>query len=188
MTQIISFNTSTKTAKRYPQVPNSANMLFIDQHQLLVAGVSDSLFTLNTQTGDLTKWLEKTPGAPINAQALFVDSSNTLWLGASGKGLISFNKQSQTFDYYNTSHGLLSGNILAIVEDDHRNLWLGTPVGLSRFNLDSKTFTNFDQSDGLRFAKIREGTAIKMDNGFIAMGSSGGIVMFNPQGFCCASI
>jgi signal transduction histidine kinase len=180
---LLSLNTQTQQHQFYDNIPNISNMLFINQHELLIAGVAKSLFSLNTQNGELTNWSDKIPSTPINADALYVDSKSTLWVGTPGRGLASFNRQSQTFNYYNSNNGLLSDNVLTIVEDDHRNLWLGTNIGLSRFNINTREFTNFDQSDGLKYARIRKNTAIKMKNGFIAMGSADGVVMFDPLGF-----
>ncbi|GAL82091.1 two-component system sensor histidine kinase/response [Algibacter lectus] len=51
---------------------------------------------------------------------------------------------------YGFTEGLPNEVIYGILEDDNDCLWISTNQGLSQFNIGTKTFKNFTQSDGLQ--------------------------------------
>jgi ligand-binding sensor domain-containing protein len=54
------------------------------------------------------------------------------------------NSGSYTYEYYNSSHGLASSEIIALAKDSEGFLWIGTAAGLSRY--DGYEFQNYSRS------------------------------------------
>lgn len=61
-----------------------------------------------------------------------MDKSGNLWLGTNREGLIKFDGNS--FRRFSEADGLCSNTINALLEDDAGHLWMGTPVGLCKFD------------------------------------------------------
>ncbi len=110
-----------------------------------------------------------------------------LWVGTNN-GLNKFiinnsndkNELSVDISYYATKNGLADNSVKSIVEDNEGNLWLGTSSGISFFNTEKNTFTNFDSDDGILGTDFNFGSALKYDDETIFMGSTEGLNYFNP--------
>jgi len=65
---------------------------------------------------------------------LFISVHGQLWIGTLGKGLFCFRESENSFIQYSHQEGLsesICGNVInSIMEDRHRNLWIGTNQGL----------------------------------------------------------
>lgn len=160
-----------------------SDILQVADNQLLLASDSVGLYSLNTQTQVVTPWKDTVPTTPKRISAAFKDSRGNLWLGTQGTGLALFEPDKQQFVFYTSSDGLLSNNIVSIGEDNNGLLWLGTPIGLTRFDPDSKQVLNIEQQDGLQFAKFYRRSALKTRDGRMVMGSNAGLVWFDPNDF-----
>lgn len=62
--------------------------------------------------------------------ALYADTAGVIWIGSLGGGLLRF--AAGNFTRYTPREGLPSDQISQIMEDDHHQLWLGTPAGITR--------------------------------------------------------
>lgn len=85
---------------------------------------------------------------------LFEDSKGNFWIGTSNEGLNLFDREKEEVvkvyredDLDSTS--IISSRVLSFCEDSKGRLWVGTAEGLSFFNYDNQTFTNFTSQDGL---------------------------------------
>ena len=83
----------------------------------------------------------------INPNDLFVihrDYNNQMWIGTDGSGFGKYNEKTKSFDLITSeltdTTGLSSNHVYDIAEDKNHNLWLATRTGLTRYNLESKTF------------------------------------------------
>ncbi|MCK5371918.1 MAG: hypothetical protein KAQ62_25330, partial [Cyclobacteriaceae bacterium] len=115
-------------------------------------------------------------------RAIYEDSSNQLWLASIDNGLALFDRMSGEVTYYNQNHGLVNNEVRSIIEDDHGNLWLTTAGGLSSFNTQTRTFTNFNTQHGLPSNIFQVRTGIKTSDGEILVGTlDNGMVAFNPD-------
>lgn len=79
--------------------------------------------------------------------AIYEDRNKTIWL-ATSRGISGFNPQNQGFLGVSVSadlkHGLPSPTVWSITEDlNATNLYIGTDVGVSRFNQKNREFTHF---------------------------------------------
>jgi len=109
------------------------------------------------------------------------DASKNIWIATFGGGLNLLNKKNNSFTHFSTVNGLPNNVIYGILCDKKRNLWLSTNEGLSRFNIDTKTFTNFSIEEGLEFNEFAINAYMQNKNGEMFFGGVGGIVAFNPD-------
>jgi signal transduction histidine kinase len=117
---------------------------------------------------------------------LYRDKKVQIWVSVFGGGLnkmINYDnaKKLPLFESYNLKSGINSDVILSIVEDNYNNLWLSKEMGISRVNLSTKMFRNFDKYDGFHSIKMEEGSAIRCNDGTIWFGSKEGILQFDPK-------
>src|SRR5690606_9493306 len=98
---------------------------------------------------------------------MFKDSNDRIWLSTAGGGLnLAIEKNNRLkFKNFTKNNGLPSDFILSMAEDDYKNLWLATENGISKFNLSSQTFKNYDSYDGLLKTRFSESSGLKLQNG-----------------------
>jgi signal transduction histidine kinase/ligand-binding sensor domain-containing protein/DNA-binding response OmpR family regulator len=91
---------------------------------------------------------------PTIIYSLHRDKNGLIWFGTREKGLYCFDpKQNRVIEHYQSDTRNLksiSGNsVFAIHEDNEGNLWLGTNIGLNKFDRKLKEFYHFTESRGL---------------------------------------
>ena len=84
-----------------------------------------------------------------NVTCATADKYGSLWFHAVENGLLKYTIHTNTYEVYTVNNGLPSNilHVLSPVIDDQ--LWLGMGQKLVNFNINTKTATVFDQSDGL---------------------------------------
>jgi len=102
-----------------------------------------------------------------------------------GGGIISVDKEGESVLAYGEEEGFLHNDVLGGVEnrsvtDDFGKIWLPTQRGLSAFEPDSKTFTNYTEIDGYGLLG-RNVESIKTSNGEIWIGGSNGLFSIDPK-------
>ena len=112
-------------------------------------------------------------------RSIHEDRTGTLWIGTLGGGLNRFDPQQETFIHYGEKDGLVSDQVLQILEDDRGFLWLGTANGLSKFDPQSEIFTNQGADRRLPITNIN--AALKSPNGEMFFGGVNGLVSFFPN-------
>lgn len=86
--------------------------------------------------------------------------------------------ESPSFKVFTTENGLAHDTVRRIVRDSHGFLWICTSEGLSRF--DGARFTNFSQDQGLPHRRVTD--FVELRDGTYLVGTSDGLVVFNPNG------
>ncbi|MFQ6677518.1 MAG: two-component regulator propeller domain-containing protein [Fidelibacterota bacterium] len=114
-------------------------------------------------------------------KCIYLDQSDHLWIGTNGGGLNQFDFTSQTFKHYTEKDGLPNDVVYGILEDDHKNLWLSTNKGISKFNPAENTFRNFDIRDGLQSNEFNTGAYYKSWTGEMFFGGISGLNAFFPD-------
>ncbi len=104
-----------------------------------------------------------------------------LWIGTKGGGLNKLDKLTGKFIHYNTMQGLANNVIYGILPDYDGNLWLSTNKGLSVFNLNTKSFRNFDVSDGLQSNEFNRYAYLRTSEGVMIFGGLNGINYFRSD-------
>src|SRR5215216_3610827 len=90
------------------------------------------------------KAVDGLPQSQVNI--MLEDKNGYLWIGTEGGGLARFD--GREFIVYTTLDGLLSNIISYLKLDEHENLWIVHPKGITKFN-------------GIEFKKFRQpGTAL----------------------------
>lgn len=112
---------------------------------------------------------------------LFEDNNQNLWIGTYGNGAIFYNKNSDNYTYFGSYDGLPSNDILGIVDDKKKNIWLSTSYGLSMFDIKNKTFLNYFYEDGTGGNQFHEKSTMKSSNGLLYFGGNHGITYFDTE-------
>jgi signal transduction histidine kinase/ligand-binding sensor domain-containing protein/DNA-binding response OmpR family regulator len=118
------------------------------------------------------------------------DAGGTLWIGT-WIGLDRFDRAKGTFRHITTKDGLVSGSVLDVLEDNSGtakgercpgNLWLLTPLGISRLNPSTDAIRNFTSSDGVQVDAAGLACACyKNRQGYLYFGGRNGFVRFHPD-------
>ncbi len=132
-----------------------------------------------------------------NDTVLTIHSSPTgdLWIGtASGLNRLENLDQatgSATFRSYRMADGLPNNYIYGIYSDpgsterptpkERSSLWLSTNRGLSRFDLRTETFKNYDTSHGLQADEFNMNAHFQSEAGELFFGGTGGFNAFFPD-------
>ena len=125
-------------------------------------------------------------------QCIYEDSNGRIWVGTKdglNKANITYGKDGITlkeirFERYGNdrAHNLLHPYIVSILEDDERNLWLGSLNGLYKFSLDSlKVISHHTYNNGLQSNQFVANSCAKNLRGDLAFGGIKGINKFNPS-------
>ena len=113
---------------------------------------------------------------------LYVDKKSNLWIGTFGGGLNRWIPEHNSFEQYSVKEGLPSNIINYITEDVSGNLWITTDKGLCVFNVESKSFKNYDVNDGLQGNEFFNGAGyVSKVSRSIYIGGVNGFNIFNPD-------
>lgn len=117
--------------------------------------------------------------------SLAVDFSGVLWVGTNGGGLsrlegLGQDEEDALFRTYSMSDGLPSDVVYGILPSDRDSLWLSTSQGLSRFDLSSERFHNYDTSHGLQSNEFNLGAYFRSPEGELFFGGVQGFNSFFP--------
>ncbi len=114
--------------------------------------------------------------------SLYIDKNNVIWAGTFGSGLnkIEIQNNKHIFKHYTQSNGLSNNVVYAVFDENNGNLWLSTNKGLSKFEVKTEKFTNYDESDGLQSNEFFWGAACKSSSGELFFGGINGLNAFYP--------
>ena len=117
------------------------------------------------------------------------DSRNRIWVGTYGGGVNQFDLTVANNNGINpivktltVADGLLNDNVCSIIEDSLSNMWFGTISGISMYDENTGSFTNFSYQKGnfpIEIINLRSG--LYASDGNIYYGGSNGLAYFNPK-------
>lgn len=123
--------------------------------------------------------------------SLYIDSKNSLWIGTWGGGLNQLDlndpyhsdpKRASFLNYRNIpddASSLSEDSVWTIHETRDGHLWLGTQLGLNRFDPDTKTFKHYTENQGLPNNVVLG--ILEDDNGNLWLTTNNGLAEFDPQ-------
>ena len=159
------FNPAKNTFKHFKNNPgnvsslsnNNAWIIYEDRDKNIWIGTSGGgLNLLNPDGNSFTHFeYDRKHSDAIsnnNIVSIFEDSDGEMWVCTNGGGLNLFNKKTKTFSHFqhdNAKNSLSDNSVNSICEDDNKNLWIATRMGLNQFNKKTNRFTVYTIADGL---------------------------------------
>lgn len=110
-----------------------------------------------------------------------IDTKGELWFGTRGGGLVLLDRATGKFKSYDMDSGLPNNVIYGILEDDHRNLWLSSNKGISKFNPETGKIQNFTVDHGLVGTQFNYKSYYKGLDGTMYFGAVNGLTYFHPD-------
>lgn len=175
-------------AKHETDVPYYIFKMREQNDSVLWLATDGGLFSFNKKSNQFKRYSSENRGAlwkPFDdCLDVAVLSDTAIMIASQFEGLIQFNPQTEHFKIYTTIDGLPSNNIRQLYADNFGALWITTLNGVSRLNLKTKQFSNFDYSNGLKdlnfpndvcFVPEKDGNILLLDGGYI--------LRFNPAQF-----
>jgi ligand-binding sensor domain-containing protein/two-component sensor histidine kinase len=176
----------------YPVVQDKDNFDFLqticpDVDNILWLGTQNGLMRFNKKNASWKYYAQKNNDTTTLSNNYIFSLCNDplqpakyLWIATNGGGLNRLDKSTGKFIRYTVDNGLPNNVVYGILADDNGNLWLSTNKGLSEFNIQNKTFRNFDVSDGLQGNEFDRYSYCKTKDGLLFFGGVNGINFFNP--------
>ncbi|TRX66285.1 two-component regulator propeller domain-containing protein [Carboxylicivirga sp. M1479] len=114
---------------------------------------------------------------------LHTDNSGHVWFGtpSSLNQLVEEPNGSFKLMEYTKKDGLADDYINCILSDKKGNIWLSTNAGLSMYNKQSRTFRNYDESDGIGGLNFSKTSGCIGHDGQMYFGGFNGVTYFNPE-------
>ncbi|MGI9517272.1 MAG: sigma 54-interacting transcriptional regulator [Pirellulaceae bacterium] len=114
------------------------------------------------------------------------DQWGDFWIGVKGRGLNLWRRADreagrENFQRFNTRDGLPSSTIYAGIWDQSGQLWLSTGGGLSRLDIGSLEFQNYDTSHGLQDDEFNLSAGFRAADGQLFFGGVKGFNAFYPH-------
>ncbi len=108
---------------------------------------------------------------------------NIIWLGVIDTGLVKYHKQKGIIEKYTNDtsddNSLINNYINCMAFDNSDNLWIGTNIGVSKFDLKTETFTSYTTAEGLTNNFIN--SILIDDNGDIWISTDKGLNKFDRE-------
>lgn len=171
------WNPETGFIVEFEQFANGWNSA-IRWNQNLVLGGKDGVLILDSTLSpiDIPEELRY-----ASIQVLSVDPNGNLWLGTENKGLIKYNQQ--TVQNFRSKQNLPDPRIKSICFTDDAEVWIGTPKGLVKWEMDPDYQIVLDQDflekyDGLRSSVAVEEALFYDSNSRLWIGTLGGLFRF----------
>ena len=187
------YNYETKNFKTYTHndsIPsslssNAVTHIFEASNGHIWVGTLNGLNRLNTETGEFTKFFHDSKNSNSighnKIYSIIEGSDNDIWVGTKTGGLNRFISDTNGFERIGIKDGLPNNVVMGILEDDHKNLWISTNSGLTKFNKVTRAIRNFDVRDGLQSNEFLVGSFSKSKDGEMFFGGINGFNAFYPD-------
>ena len=172
----------------YPENSNNSNSICSNLTRVFLETEQGQLW-IGTEKG-LNKVTVDAEGFPEKFETYFPkekiyslqrSSNQNIWVGTYTNGLYSFNPKTGASENYTTADGLSGNSIFGILQVNEKQLWLSTNNGLSKFDLEKKSFTNYDYSNGLVNLEHNFNAYYQTRAGNLLFGGINGFTKFNPK-------
>lgn len=121
--------------------------------------------------------------ASVSIRSLFESTDGNIWIGHSGAGLDVLNVETGKITHYSENEGLCNEVIWSITQDQIGMIWLSTDNGISRYNPQKQSFTNFNTADGLQGVQFNHASFNKSSKGELMYGGINGLSIVDPMKF-----
>ena len=177
--------------KKYNEFEELADAIVLffykDKNGVIWVGSSNGLYQLDPKKGIISGYGKNREGVyqlPSNKfQHMHQDEQGVFWLTTEDAGLIRWNKATNEIEQFNKTHGFLTNNIYSVYEDDFENLWMSSFNGIIRFQKESKSFTIYNEEDGISDNEFNRISHFQSEDGHIYFGTQNGVTGFHPNDF-----
>lgn len=115
---------------------------------------------------------------------IFQASDKKVYLATMGNGLVEVQNTTDisnlTFKEIGPKEGLKTDVVFSIVEDYSSNLWLGTDLGLIKYDRSNHLFENINSKQLNSSSQFSENSSIRTIDGRLVFGNKAGYIIFNP--------
>ncbi len=118
------------------------------------------------------------PRSVLIPTALHEDRRGNIWVGTVTNGLLCYNAEDKSM---RPVPGTSCTDISGIEEDSNGHLWISSQHGLSKYDPESESFTNYYAADGIGGNQFYDRSSCIMPDGTLAFGGTHGITYFNPH-------
>jgi len=159
----------------------SVKALLEDKDKHIWIATANGLYLLDHGHGILKLFTTNDGLRSNDINCIYQDTNGHIWVGSYYGGLARYNSNGKRFITYSEKEGLANNNVQSILEDASHNLWMGTGNGLSKFNIASQTFKNYNKSDGLGGNTFNINSCYKTFDGEMLFGGYNGLSSFFPS-------
>ncbi|HEX5152302.1 MAG TPA: two-component regulator propeller domain-containing protein [Parafilimonas sp.] len=158
-------------------IDNGIDCFLEDSRSQLWIGCRAGINVLDNTTGKFKHYLK---GNGI--ESIFEDATGTIWASTYRKGLFKFDSYTENFiPFVNPNTGLTINNVLSIIEDDQKNLWLFGINNISRLNPKRDLLVTYGRDYGVRRNQNGLARTTKGPSGIILSGDQSGYYIFSPD-------
>ena len=185
------FNTISKSVTRYQfdplinkNIPKGFEDIVLINGQLWLSNSETGLYLFNKS---LESFVQRFDFVPNNLKTLasgspskfeYIEGSDYLMIATKGDGLFRYNLKTHVFNNYTIKDGLLSNNIIDLMQSNN-SIWVLTTNGINYFeNANNIVLKNIDAEDGLSLVSYLKKGLHHQDSSIIITGSQK-IQLFN---------
>jgi ligand-binding sensor domain-containing protein len=171
-------NSITNFNKKSNFFTNSVWTIFRDHDGELWFGSNDKgLIRYNAENATFTNVTANVKLINNSIGSITEDSKGNLWIASIGGGVYKYDRNA--FTHYGTSIGLKTNNPYFIFCDPNDVLWLGTNIGMDRFDPEKNEVITYGKDDGFLGLETNQ-SAVYMDaEGVMWVGTVRGLVRFD---------
>lgn len=115
-----------------------------------------------------------------NIESIIEDPNHNIWVATNAGGISIIENNTDKITHITDFEGLPSNSIRRMLFDDKMNVWISSHKGISRYDIKTGNFKNFDASDGLQSNEFARGFA-RLRNGKLMFGGVNGFNRFHPD-------
>lgn len=122
-------------------------------------------------------------GNSLNAKSIlsiYQSKKGDIWFSTADGGICLFDPQKMLFYEFNENNGFINHVVNSIIEDENRNLWLGTGDGICRYDPETRAFNVYKREDGLVTNLFLLNAQSKLEDKLF-FGGDKGFVYFTPE-------
>lgn len=113
--------------------------------------------------------------------SIYQSKDGLIWVGTDGGGLVSYNKSTKKFKWYNKVGGFNEMYVSSIVESENGHIWLAGTGGITELDRENNLVNNYTKDDGLLANDFNYNAVMKSKNGELYFGSYQGVNYFHPN-------
>lgn len=163
--------------------------LYIDSEGILWVCTQHGLLKATLANGQLAfTYFKSNPKDPQTLRNDFITAvlddpmapTKYLWIATHDGGLTRMDKANYGMRHFTDKDGLLNNNVVGILSDSMKNIWISTYRGISELNPKSLIFSHYSEKDGLQSDEFNTSVFCKGSNGALIFGGINGLSIFKP--------